>query len=63
MTIRHYHLQKRKMLNTIILRKAVGFKNNIKNHGFPFHFNIRVDPMLGICYVSVRRIPCIYYKC
>ena len=38
--------------------KAVGFKNNIKKHGLVFHFNIRADPMLGIGYVAIIRIPC-----
>ena len=58
-TRRHNHLQKIKMFNTWILRKTVGLKKNIKNHGLIFHYNIRYDDMLGIGYVDVRCIPCI----
>ena len=53
---------KNNMFNTLISRKNVGFKNNIKKYGLIFHYNTRADPMLGICYVDVIRISCIYYS-
>ena len=34
------------------IKKKIGFKKNIKKHGFLFHHNIRADNMLGIIYVS-----------
>ena len=46
-----------------IKKKYFGFKGNIKNYGLPFHYNIREDPMLGIGYVAVRRIPCSCSAC
>ena len=39
-------------------KKAVGFKKNVMNHDLIFHYNIRVDHLLGIGYVAVRLIPC-----
>ena len=46
-----------------VKKEDIGFRKNIKKHGLIFHYNIRVDPMLGIGYVAVRRIRCIYYAC
>ena len=50
---RHIIIHKKKMFNTWILRKTVGFKKNIKKHGLLFHYNIRSYPMLGIGHFSV----------
>ena len=41
----------------------VGFKNNVKTHGLPFHYTISTYHMLGVGYVDVRWIPCIWYAC
>ena len=46
-----------------IKKKTVGFKKNIKKCGYTFHYNIREDPVLGVVYVAVRRIPCNFYAC
>ena len=42
-----------------IKKKAVGSNRNIKKHGLLFRYNIKADPLLGVGYVEVRRIPCI----
>ena len=63
MIIRHYHLQKEKITNAGTSRKTFCLKKNIRNHGFIFQYNIRADPMLGICYAFVRWIPYIYSSC
>ena len=46
-----------------IKKEAVGKNNNIKKHGFLFHYNIRSDTMLGIGCVAVRRISCSSFAC
>ena len=46
-----------------IKKKYVNFRKNINKHGLVFHYNIRADPMLGMGYVSVRRIPCSFSVC
>ena len=39
-------------------KKGVGFNININKHGFLSHYNMREDPLFGIFYVAVKRIPC-----
>ena len=39
-----------------IKKNVVGFKNNIKNHGLLFYWNIIADTLLRVGYVSVRII-------
>ena len=46
-----------------IKKKAVGLNNNIKYHGFIFHYNIRADPMSVIGYVTVIWITCSCSAC
>ena len=56
---RHYHLQKKRLFNTLIsIKKAVGFKKNIRKHGLHLPYNIRIDTLLSIGYIAVRHIPC-----
>ena len=59
----NYHLQKHIMFNTCISRKFVRFKNNIRNQGLNFHYNIREDPMWCVGCVSVIWIPCSCSEC
>ena len=44
--------------------KSAGFKNGEKTteHCLSYHYNIRYNYVLGICYVYVKRIPCCYNK-
>ena len=56
---RNYHLKKR-VINTWILIKYVGFRKNMKRCGLIFYYNIITDPLFGIGYVTVRIIPCSY---
>ena len=46
-----------------IKKKYVGFKKNINKRGLIFQYKIRSDPMFGIGYVAVRRIPCSCHAC
>ena len=46
-----------------IKKRTFGFKKNTKKHDLIFNYNIREDPMLGIIYVDIICIPCIYYVC
>ena len=46
-----------------IKEKAVDLKNNIKKHGLLFHYNIIADHLLGVGYVNVRWLPCIFLEC
>ena len=52
------------MLHTrILIKKSVGFNKNIYNHGLFPYYNIRAYPLLGICYVDFRQIPCSCSEC
>ena len=51
------------MSNTLILRKAIGFKKNINKHGLTLQYNIRADHMLDISYVAVVCMKCICSEC
>ena len=58
---RNNHLQKKSIHE--YQEKAVGFKKNIKNHGFLFHYNISTHNILVDNYFSVRRILNRCYTC
>ena len=60
-TIINSHLQKQICSIYEYKEKYVCFKKNIKNNELLFQYNIRAGPMLGISYVSFRRIPCSCY--
>ena len=50
--------KKKAIQNMNTKKKGVGFNININKHGFLSHYNMREDPLFGIFYVAVKRIPC-----
>ena len=45
------------------IKKSCYFQEEYYNCGFILHYNIELDPMLGIGYIDVRWIPFRCYEC
>ena len=64
MLSRQYHYQDKETVEyNGIQKETVGFIKSKKKHGLNSHYHIRADPMLGVGYVAVRRIPCYCKGC
>ena len=49
-----------------LCKRTKGWKkqvHNQKGNGIQYHYNFRADPVLGLGYIAVRRIPCACHAC